>query len=163
MIWSHKHNIFFTGCIVDWHKFHTHGQNFIFAYTTRGQNYFWPLVIYAKIQFLLRAWNLLICNYSHGCWIWNPWLQRIYHTCVYMGNMHIFIFIILGLYFFRNQLPLLMICYLLIIKNRQEETDYYMFILYVWIRNIKIAIRGWQTPQLPRPEKAPKIPRTYVE
>ena len=28
---------------------------------------------------------------------------------------------------------------------------------------IKIAIWGWQTPQLPRPEKAPKIPRTYVE
>ena len=27
----------------------------------------------------------------------------------------------------------------------------------------KIAIWGWQTPQLPRPEKAPKIPRTYVE
>ena len=28
---------------------------------------------------------------------------------------------------------------------------------------IKIAIWGWQTLQLPRPEKAPKIPRTYVE
>ena len=27
----------------------------------------------------------------------------------------------------------------------------------------KIAIWGWQTPQLPRPEKAPKISRTYVE
>ena len=28
---------------------------------------------------------------------------------------------------------------------------------------LKIAIWGWQTPQLPRPEKAPKLPRTYVE
>ena len=63
------------------------------------------------------------------------------------------------------------------VKSVQNtEVPYWLAALHYlrqnWLRSMstymaslhhnKIAIWGWQTPQLPRPEKAPKIPRTVL-